>query len=722
MREALLLVCALMVLVAALPARGARPEIKIPADFPTFTVPGQEQAMAELRELYWVHYERGGPLATLWDEWEISPTLWPAVTTDNRLEIIRRRWREALLGRGMDAEGYVFTHQHGSIAHQQGWPFPFWGQGKGWGRHFSTQGYPSGWGPREPDSQAGWETGGLRDLGVKDEAWRLELTERGAWVATPEFKVEPVDAPFIQVRWTAQGLEGANPRLQWETREQPGFSPARQMYLPPAGPEGFTFTMIPVYRHPEWKGTITRLRLCFDNTGPAQVGIQAFFTQYDTRHTINNQNFVRGSIHYFNWTGDVDFLRLNLQRMRLAMRYLMDDLGGRRYKCIVCPWVGHDGRSGLVVREGKKEQRSGLGIGNNYWDLLPMGYKDAYATIQYYSALLAMAGLEREIARHPEWNLPGGPLALDAKDLERHAAEVKANNRVFWNQATGRFTAGPDIEGKSADYGFVFLNLEALYYDFATPEQAQQIMDWISGKRTVAGDTSTGRDIYHWRFGPRATTKRNEDYYLWAWSSPESIPWGGQVQDGGGVLGFSFHDLMARLRVLGPDDCWARVQEIVAWYREVQEAGGPREYYKDGTRGTLQGGGTAGGLGIDQEFFESILVPQVITEGFLGLRPRVDGLAFSPRLPAAWPSLGVTGIHWHDLVLDAEATNTTLTLTAREGRDTETRIVLPGKGWRAEVTYRNGTTVERTGEAEGSGTAFPVNWEAAERAVFRKRG
>ena len=59
---------------------------------------------------------------------------------------------------------------------------------------------------------------------------------------------------------------------------------------------------------------------------------------------------------------------------------------------IVTEWVGHDGRSGLRFDgEGKKTLAYGHGIGNNYWDLLPFGYKDTYATIQYYDALLRMA-------------------------------------------------------------------------------------------------------------------------------------------------------------------------------------------------------------------------------------------------------------------------------------------------------------------------------------------
>jgi hypothetical protein len=38
----------------------------------------------------------------------------------------------------------------------------------------------------------------------------------------------------------------------------------------------------------------------------------------------------------------------------------------------------------------------------------------------------------------------------------------------------------------------------------------------------------------------------------------------------------------------------------------------------------MQGGNVAGGLGLDKEFFESILVPQVMLYGFLGLRAGAD--------------------------------------------------------------------------------------------------
>lgn len=85
--------------------------------------------MASLRALYWLHYPGAGPKSTMWDEWLAEPALWPAVGGPNGVSRMREAWRAALSGRVLDPEGYVATHQHASIAHQLGWPFPFWTQG-----------------------------------------------------------------------------------------------------------------------------------------------------------------------------------------------------------------------------------------------------------------------------------------------------------------------------------------------------------------------------------------------------------------------------------------------------------------------------------------------------------------------------------------------------------------------------------------------------------------
>jgi hypothetical protein len=278
-----------------------------------------------------------------------------------------------------------------------------------------------------------------------------------------------------------------------------------------------------------------------------------------------------------------------------------------------------------------------------------------------------------------------------------------------------------DADGKAWDYGFTFLNNEAMYYGLSTAEQNRQIVDWISGARAIEGETSTGEDIYRWRFGPRSTTVRNIDYYSFVWPEPEKIPFGWQVQDGGAVFGFSFHDLMGRLRVNGPDDAWARLKEILAWYGEVQEAGGYREYYsadKSAERGTLQGGGPPGGLGIDQEFHETLLVPLIMTEGFLGLSVSRDRIRFAPQLPRAWPSLEVGGIQYRDWILEAQATADSLELDLRADAKARPIQVELGFGpWEVKLLGDDGRVLAEHTVGDESGELVAIDDPATKRLV-----
>src|SRR5437870_4262297 len=52
----------------------------IPDDFPRFIVPGNQKEMDSLRELFWMHYQRPGPFATIWDQWIPEAVLWPATS------------------------------------------------------------------------------------------------------------------------------------------------------------------------------------------------------------------------------------------------------------------------------------------------------------------------------------------------------------------------------------------------------------------------------------------------------------------------------------------------------------------------------------------------------------------------------------------------------------------------------------------------------------------
>lgn len=655
------LLALLLYLIAVLPHSGRAAEGPVPATFPEFRVPGREQQMARLRQLFYLHHSPG-TRCTLWDSWLPMSVLWPAIGESQSADAMRAYYRDSLLSRPIDDDGYVATRQHRGLAHSDGWPFPLWLQAGGRGWHFSLTGdsYGAQHGAKLATTVDDWELIGIRMDGIdKGRGLNLTLTQPNATLTTPPFDLDTYIAPFVRIEWAAQDLpHDASPYVAWTTAEKPQFDQQRRVSFAPSDNwRHLAYVNVPMYRHPQWTGRFTRLRVGFDNPAGAKVTIKSIITAVDSRHPTNNSVFVQACCDYFNWTGDLEFLRRSLPRIRKALAFTMKEFDTSENGCVLVPWVGHCGRTGFLnLPGGGKKLFPGRGIGNNYWDLLPFGHKDCLATIYFYAALREMVTLQKTIDRHPDWDLPMPAAELSAVALCRHAEEIRARaGKLFWNIDTDRFAACVDMDGDIHDYGFTFLNLEAVYYGFATKEQARKILDWVTGRRLVDGDTSSGNDIYHWRFAPRATTRRNVDWYLWVWHRPEDIPWGGQVQDGGAVLGFSYHDLMARLKTEGPDDAWQRLAEILDWFAEVQSEGGYRAYYANPARGSLQGGGTPGGLGIDHEFMESVLVPQVMLYGFLGLRPTGEGFSLAPSLPSEWPSLEVTGIHMQDHVIDLTA-------------------------------------------------------------------
>jgi hypothetical protein len=612
--------------------------------------------MQSLDALHALHAPQAFSTCTLWDAWLPHATLWTGPGP-------RGRYRAALLEKAVDAEGYVAMQQHRGLAHADGWPFPAWQQAGGAGFHFSTLGDVwaiQQFGLRPLSSTEGWELAGAVSAGIDPvRGLMLKAVDDTVTITTPPFRCGTVVAPFARIEWATRGLSAeSRPAVSWLLEGEPGWSVDRRVEFPAlAAADGCRYAHVPLYRHPGYAGLLTRYRITVDRARGAEIDLKSVITAIDTRHPATGPLFILGCSDFFRWTGDRDFLRTSIGRMRRATRFVLDEFSVRVQKHVVVPWVGHDGRSGLDVSPtGETRPRLGLGVGNNYWDLLPFGGRDASATLLVYAALQRMADLERDIAGHPDWNIPedGGPLAAD--DLASLAAAVREEfQQRFWSHDTGRFVGWIDADGRRYDYGFTTLNLEAIVAGLASPEQARSILAWLDGSREVADDTARAADIYHWRFGPRATTRRNVETYVWAWSSPQSIPWGGQVQDGGAVLGFSYFDIMARLAVNGPDDAWRRLGEIIAWFDEVQAAGGYRGFYAQPGRGTLQGGGTAGGLGVDFEFLESVLLPQVMLYGFLGFEPTADGFTVTPRLPQDWPSLTIRGIHVHDRVIDVTA-------------------------------------------------------------------
>lgn len=711
--RALLTPALLLFLIASARPAAAQELPPRPADFTAFTFPSNPEAATLLSDYLWRHfYLRGGNGPVLFNkEYLTTADLWLGNALERGSNTpIQAVHRRDLLAIQIDDEGYVLTHQHFSHAHDEGWPFPLWTQvaggtgGAGW--HFQPLEAVPGWvGDNLRHSKAAqwcgdqaiaaWSLEHLNSAGIADNRWQLEATGPDATLSSPaDLTIDAFQAPYVQLRWrAAQPVDpNALPYLEWRRSTDDSFAPERRMVIfpqtTPLSPAGEFHSILPLYRHPDWNGTIAQLRIVLAPAGTGSFEIDSIFTHYDTRHTINNPIYILACTAYFNATGDIDFLRQVINPMRTALRYQQTVLGGLERNYIHIPWPGHDGRAGFdVQRKGDKIIHGGHGIGGNYWDLLPFGNDDAYATNQYYASILAMANIEDAVRTHPGWNLPLGALAHDPAMLRQHAAAVKETaNQHFWNAATGRFAANVDADGKQWDYGFTFLNLDAIWYGLATEEHARQILAWLDGERIVDGDTATGADIYHWRFGPRATTRRNVEWYGFMWYNPESIPWGGQVQDGGAVLGFTFYDLWARLKLLGPDNAWARLTEILDWEKEVQAAGGYRAYYADGKQGTtLQGGGTAGGIGIDHEFYESSLLPTIIPQGFLGITPGPDTLHIAPRLPAACPEMHIDRYAYHGGLFNIAATPDSISVEIVRPTPQPTTISVPGDWQREEA-------------------------------------
>lgn len=702
----------------------------IPGNFPSFAVPGFEKEMEQMRQILFGHYRLDLSILPAFNiQWIAPAALWASLDDTTAESFTRSSLRARLRSMRMTKEGYVSCHQHEGLGHSEGWPFPMYTQSGGAGWMFSTLGLAYGpeFGVQPTTSLAGWNFGNARALGLDPKAGlRLAFEGPDATMTSPPIKVAAPVATWIRIKLIADSSAELAPFIQWTTADHPEFSGDRKVAfeIPAAAVPGQPVDVdVPIYPVTHSEGSITGLRVGFGNKGKGEVSILRLFTTVDTRHNWNNANFLLAAAAYFNWTGDTEFLREYIGTLRKIFRYSMEEFDVRGQGVIVTPWAGKDGRPGRTAdAKGRKAINYGRGIGCNYWDLMPFGGKDGYSTIYQYAAVGAMAQLEAAIAAHPDWKIPAPVPEYSAERLSDDLAKMrKAYGETFWNPEKGRFVGAIDADGKAWDFGFTFVNNEAMYYGLTAPEQERKIVDWISGERTIEGETSTGADIYRWRFGPRATTVRNVDYYTYVWPDPEKIPFGWQVQDGGSVFGFSFHDLMGRLRVNGPDDAWQRLKEILAWYGEVQEAGGYREYYtaeNASERGTLQGGGPPGGLGIDQEFYESLLVPLIMTEGFLGMSVSPGHIRFAPRLPKDWPFLEIGGIQYRDWILRAKATNDSVALDLKADSAARPISVAFGPGeWEVKIYDTQDRVIAEKSVGPGEVDAVTVDNPASKRLV-----
>jgi len=385
-----------------------------------------------------------------------------------------------------------------------------------------------------------------------------------------------------------------------------------------------------------------------------------------------------GKYHY-EFTGDKKVLAENINRYRKTTQFLLTHLSGYSGLIDTGYFPGHEGT----------EQGVGTSIGNGYWDILSTPRTSLYSNIYFYKAVQAMAYLEKAAedlaldVEKPTVLSPDGKSSIEYKETSQtlNAILQKIKEKIqepvnesaktgFWDENKGRFIEGFNAHGEIIDYGYIMFNLEAVAAGIATQGKGEKIMGGVSGERIVEEDvqsyeqdyatgykgTAVQEDgsisimgtlgIYDFEFAPRSSTVKNYNQYVWEWGGTNDF--GGQVQDGGAIMYVSYYDIMSRIKVRGADDGFSRLKGIQSWYEKVTACAKSynvgedlphdqfyRVYYGD-LGIAMQGGGPAGGIGLDAEFLESALLYTTVPYGFFGLKSvERNTLEITPNLPSS---------------------------------------------------------------------------------------
>lgn len=420
-------------------------------------------------------------------------------------------------------------------------------------------------------------------------------------------------------------------------------------------------TWLPMYLNDNWNGQkLTAVGVKVQPKDGKALDIEFrlnyFQLNYDTRQSFPTSQYIMAFAEYASTSRDLEFLQNNLAKLRQAIMWELECLKGKQGMLDISYLQGHDGIPNKV----------GHGISDCYYDITPSPAINFWSNVNFYGALKAVIGVEKMAAayeitdttaniRHPynmderiQWTYSVTDLETILSDLKTNIEKPYVDGDYdwsekggFWDEKTGRFIQGITAEGNKLDYGYLHYNLEAISYGIGTDAQVKSIMDWIDGDRIVEGDTSTGDDIYIFEFAPRYSTVDNKKDYLWAYQKGGEgrLRFGDSVNDGGAVITWSYHDLIARVQERGVEDAFGRLKEINAWYDKVASYGGEginfyREYYDRQDVVTVQGSGNEGGAGLDSEFLEASLMYAAIPYGFFGFdATEADIIGFTHNLP-----------------------------------------------------------------------------------------
>jgi len=614
-------------------------------------------------------------------EWETLGCMWGNATTSG-LDYSAQSNIESWLNIPIDKFGYIWSGMRGlasttatNVGWYQGWPFPDYTYSKGNSTAFLFNGTKDGkWNSNISGAK---QSGGLYTIPLSNQDESFYMASD---YFTP---VSRQHSPFLAVEFrindtNATGeyssLEDIN--IYYQTEGDENFSEDKKVSLKNNAtfeyneiPKSFNEVVyFPMYLEDEWDN-VTKIKVEYTvkdaKAFTGTVSVNHIMLDYDSRQTNNNTNYLQSLYYYFSYTNDLSVLIKNLNKARQALMFFTEVLGGEENNLIDNSYlIGHDGVRGV-----------GHGIGNGFNDIISLPSVDFYTNVYYVKALEAMIHIEK-IAESLNLDVGSTYIYSGENDLRKITYTYNSqkltellNNAIaqiqkdykepiknsdgtysfnfdggFWSSNKGRFIEGFNADGEMIDYGYTAFNLEGIVAGVATDSQSELIMDWISGNRIVSGETAQGvigsdfgnsdnsckYGIYDLEFAPRFSTVRNDKHYMWEWT-PTYMGFGDQVQDGGVMAWTAYYDIMARLKVYGADNAFAQLKKIQNWYNKVElaakeaDVGGILPWsdfynvYYDSLGLQLQGGGTAGGIGLKDEFYEAILLTACVPMGIFGL-------------------------------------------------------------------------------------------------------
>jgi len=351
------------------------------------------------------------------------------------------------------------------------------------------------------------------------------------------------------------------------------------------------------------------------NDSELWIGVQPHFDQMP--------RFICAVYNDYLWSRDRGFLR----RMRPKLEAVMDYLA-----------LTMRARDGLPRCPGPFNGRSGQGPNTTYMDCYREGGVVAWIAEGYATALADMEAIERVLG--------------DRKRAAEYGAAARAYPARFdaqlWNAATHRYAGWRDGGGALHDYGFTYLNLEALARGLGDAGKADAIFRWLdagAAQPTQAGGHVGSTDIYQCVVAPRSNTRAipARDWDPWSVSPAlrrTTMGYGALVEDGGALLWVNYYDILARLRWLDADSAWRKLTDLL-----FRVAGDPLLFTEDVTHPTnvyrenyLEVGPADGS--------ENGIAGVTPLCGFMGVRLRPDGLCASPNLPTSLLFLECRGIRY----------------------------------------------------------------------------